>query len=196
MTNRTQGVADVADLSALRQLLVRRGHEQYTGEPVSHLAHGLQAATLARRAGADDALVVAALLHDIGHLVTTHTGTPTLDGIDDQHEQLGAQLLSQWFGAAVVEPVRWHVQAKRYLVTNPGYLRALSEDSQRSLALQGGPMDAEQQQTFMALPWAQAALALRRWDEGAKVPDWAVADLDAVWPLVQQVAATHPPAQP
>jgi phosphonate degradation associated HDIG domain protein len=171
-------------LSALSQVFQSRGNGQYTGEPVTHLAHALQTAHLARRAGAGDALVVAALLHDIGHLVSGHSGTPTLDGIDDRHEHTGADLLACWFGEDVTGPVRLHVQAKRCLAANPAYWRALSEDSRRSLLLQGGPMDKGEVAVFRVSPWAMEALMLRRWDEAAKNPLWKVGELAEIWPLV------------
>lgn len=176
-----------ATLPELRDLLERLGPGQYTGEPVSHLAHALQAAHLARRAGAGDALVVAALLHDIGHLVSGLPGTPTVEGVDDRHEQTGADLLARWFGPEVTQPVRLHVLAKRCLAARPAYARALSEDSRRSLVLQGGPMDEAGQRAFTAMPWSMEALALRRWDEAAKNPLWKVAALEEVWPLVEAV---------
>jgi len=113
-------------------------------------------------AGADSSLVAAALLHDIGHL---------RNETDSRHGDAGAQWLSQWFGAAVTEPVRLHVAAKRYLcATEPGYLGLLSEESVRTLALQGGPMTAGQAAAFGTLPFARDAVAVRRWDDEAKDP--------------------------
>lgn len=167
-----------------RQLLQQRGHERYTGEPVTHLQHALQAATLAERAGASDALVTAALLHDIGHLWHGLPGSPSADGLDDQHETLAAEVLARCFGDDVVQLVAWHVAAKRRLCVNPAYLKVLSEDSLRSLALQGGPMNAAQAQGFDALPFAQDALRLRHWDEGAKRPGMDTEPLAHFWPRV------------
>ncbi len=175
-------------LDTLRCWLETRGSERYDGEPVSHLEHALQCARLAKRAGADDALVVAALLHDIGHLASGLPGTPSAAGIDDRHEALGAALLARWFPADVVEPVRLHVQAKRCLAANPSYLEALSADSRRSLALQGGPMDDGERVCFAALPHAKQALRLRRWDDAAKQPHAALPTLDACWAVVRRVA--------
>lgn len=177
-------------LSDLHQLIRQRGDEQYTGEPVSHLSHALQCALLARRAGAGPALVAAALLHDVGHLLSGLAGTPSAQGRDDRHEELGALALARWFGPDVTEPVRLHVQAKRVLAARPAYARALSEDSQRSLVLQGGPMDAPGCARFLALPYAQDALSLRRWDDAAKKPGRDRWTLEEAWALVRS-AASH-----
>lgn len=115
---------------------------------------------------------LAAWLHDIGHLVSGLEGSPTLVGIDDAHESLGAVLLTPLFGHAVAEPVALHVAAKRYLVaTRPGYALTLSPDSTRSLALQGGPMSPYEAAAFIARPFARDALRLRAWDDMAKRVD-------------------------
>lgn len=180
-------------LDDLFDLLHSRGHEQYDGEDVSHLEHALQTATLALHAKAGDALVTAALLHDIGHLVHGRRGTPSADGIDDWHEVLGAEVLAPLFPPAVSEPVRLHVRAKRALAVHPGYLRALSADSQRSLVLQGGPMTAEEAENFLLRPHAAAAVRLRRWDDAAKTPGLATPSLESFRALSRRCAL---PARP
>ncbi len=182
-------VAAPRSLPQLRALLELRGGERYDGEPVSHLEHALQSATLARRAGAGDALVAAALLHDIGHLAAGLPGTPSAQGIDDRHEELGSGLLAALFPPEVCAPIRLHVQAKRHLAAQPAYLKVLSADSLRSLALQGGPLSAPQQQEFVALPFSQDAVRLRRWDDAAKTPRWDTDSLDEVWATVERAAA-------
>ncbi|MFN3628988.1 MAG: HD domain-containing protein [Casimicrobiaceae bacterium] len=171
----------------LRAVLLARGGERYTGEPVSHLEHALQCADFAERAGGAEPLVVAALLHDIGHLLSHFSGTPSAAGIDDRHELLGAACLDPLFGAEVSEPVRLHVAAKRYLAADPAYWRALSEDSLRSLALQGGEMSVEERTAFEQSPHAAAALRLRRWDDAAKRPGRATPRLEHFWPRVEQL---------
>lgn len=148
----------------------QRGRLAYAGEGVSQLQHAWQCAGLAQRAGATPALQLAAWLHDLGHLMSDLTGTPTAQGIDDSHEALAAHVLSSTFGTAVGDPVALHVLAKRYLVTvQPGYHDGLSADSVRSLALQGGPMGSHDRAAFLSRPSAQAALRLRVWDDLAKV---------------------------
>jgi phosphonate degradation associated HDIG domain protein len=152
-------------------LFERHGHQAYEGlrrESVDALAHALQTAQLAEWAQADGALVLAALLHDIGHFIAD-ASLP--DDADDGHELHGAHWLAQGFGPAVVEPVRLHVQAKRYLVaTDPRYADSLSEASVHSLRAQGGPMTRDECRRFEALPFADGAVLLRRWDDSAKTP--------------------------
>src|SRR5204863_4106428 len=115
------------------ELLERRGGANYGGERVSQLEHALQCATLAEEAGADAALITAALLHDIGHLVHDLGTEPATQGIDDRHEMRGREWLSGHFGGNVTEPVRLHVNAKRYLTaSDPGYPATLAAGSVRS----------------------------------------------------------------
>ncbi len=158
---------------AVLKLFQTHGHVAYEGEGVSHLQHAWQCAQFAQQAQASRALCLAAWLHDVGHLVNHLPGTPTLHGVNDQHEIVAGELLAAPFGLAVSGPVSLHVQAKRYLVANnPAYFARLSADSVRSLALQGGPMSESESLAFRAAPWAQDALRLRSWDEAAKVADW------------------------
>lgn len=162
------------DLQDIARLYYERGGVAYAGEPVSQAEHALQCAWLAEQAGADDELVAAALLHDLGHLLviehSTLTRSPTELGIDDRHQFIALPLLRGVFGPAVLEPIRLHVDAKRYLcATRPDYLAGLSADSRRSLALQGGVYDDAQARRFAAQPWAADAVRLRLWDDAAKV---------------------------
>jgi phosphonate degradation associated HDIG domain protein len=150
-------------------LFARRGGEQYAGEPVTQLEHALQTALLAEQAGAGDELVTACLLHDLGHLVHDLGESPTLRGIDDVHQYLAIPFLRGVFPQEVLGAIGGHVDAKRYLcATRPGYEQALSEDSKRSLKLQGGVFSAEQAEAFMAKPGAAHAVRLREWDDLAK----------------------------
>jgi [1-hydroxy-2-(trimethylamino)ethyl]phosphonate dioxygenase len=152
-------------------LFRRSGGSQYGGEAVSQLEHALQAATFAEADGASSPLIAAALLHDIGHLLHELPDDAPEQGIDDQHELLGAAWLEARFIPDVVEPVKLHVAAKRYLCTvDPSYHSRLSPPSVTSLMLQGGPMSSEEVLAFDALPFAADAVRLRQWDEAAKVP--------------------------
>src|SRR5580658_4304337 len=121
-----------------------RGDSEYFGEAVSQREHALQAAYFATREGAGEALVVAALLHDIGHLLGDREDMAQ-HGIDGRHEDSGHDWLASRFSAEIAEAVRLHVDAKRYLCqVHPEYLEKLSPTSQLSLKLQGGPFsDAE-----------------------------------------------------
>jgi gamma-butyrobetaine dioxygenase len=149
-------------VEVIGELFAGPGAGDHLGEPVTIGEHMLQAGALAEAAGAEGTLVAAALLHDIGHLL----GKP-----DKTHGEAGARWLSQWFGAAVTEPVRLHVPAKRYLcATDADYFALLSAESVRTLSLQGGPMSAAEAAAFEALPHAREAATVRRWDDQAKDP--------------------------
>ena len=165
-------------LSDIEHLFAARGAEQYTGEPVTHLEHALQSARLAEGEGANDALVTAALLHDLGHLLHDMEDTPSARGIDDIHQYRVVPFLRGVFPDAVIDAISRHVDAKRYLcAARPGYHAALSEDSQRSLRLQGGIFDADQAAAFIAQPGAPDAVRVRLWDDLAKEPGMATPDL-------------------
>jgi phosphonate degradation associated HDIG domain protein len=157
------------DLADIEILFRRHGHEQYAGEPVTQLEHALQTAHIAEQSGADDGLVTACLLHDLGHLLAQQGETPTLRGIDDTHQYVAIPFLRGLFADTVLEAIRLHVDAKRWLcATNPGYHERLSEDSKRSLVLQGGVFDAAGAEAFIARPGARDAVLLRQWDDLAK----------------------------
>ncbi|MBL8615280.1 MAG: HD domain-containing protein, partial [Deltaproteobacteria bacterium] len=141
-------------------LLREAGARRYDGEDVSQAAHALQAAALAAEAGAPVALQLAALLHDLGHLLLPEGEA----AVDRAHERAGAAWLSTWLRPEISEPVCLHVAAKRALARDRAYAEALSPASVRSLALQGGPFDDDALQAFLDGPHAQDALALRRWD--------------------------------
>ena len=157
-------------LADIDGLFRKHGHIEYSGEGVTQLEHALQAAQLAENEGASDELVTAAFLHDLGHMLNLQGDTPTARGIDDQHQYFAIPFLRPLFSPAVIEAIRLHVDAKRALCAlEPGYYAALSEDSKRSLKLQGGIFDPEQLEAFMAKPYAADAIRVRRWDDQAKV---------------------------
>lgn len=160
-------VAEVVDL-----------YERYASgtydEVVTQLDHALQTAALARADGADDALVAAALLHDVGHLLALRDGgVADGDVVDDlRHEARGARWLVRLFPPAVTAPIALHVAAKRYrCAVDPTYHAGLSEGSRRSLVRQGGPMTADEVARFEANPAAAEAVRLRGWDDGGKRTD-------------------------
>jgi phosphonate degradation associated HDIG domain protein len=156
-------------LADIERLFAERGGEQYSGEPVTQLEHALQSAFQAENEGADEEVVTAALLHDLGHLLHRLGDTPTLGGVDDLHQYLAIPFLRGLFGDGVLGPIRLHVDAKRYLcATRPGYHAALSDDSKRSLVLQGGVFNPDQAQAFIAQPGATQAVRVRIWDDLAK----------------------------
>ncbi len=158
-------------LASIERLFLRRGGEQYSGEPVTQLEHALQTAHLAEQSGAGDALVTACLLHDLGHLLNDQGDTPSLRGTDDAHQHFALPFLRGLFPAAVLGAIKLHVDAKRYLCcTNALYHAGLSEDSKRSLVLQGGAFAPHQAQAFISQPGAGDAVMLRQWDDLAKLP--------------------------
>ena len=155
----------------IRDIYERRATARYGLSDVNQQQHALQAAAMAEANGEPPALIVAALVHDIGHMIHDLGENPAEAGIDDKHEALGAVWLEDHFGPEVTEPVRLHVPAKRYLcTTDQSYFGKLSEDSVLSLKLQGGLMTSEEVAAFEANPHAQAAVRLRRLDEAAKDP--------------------------
>ena len=157
------------------------------GEHVNQMEHALQCALLAQQAGANDELVVAALLHDVGHLLHRDARGALLAGVDDVHENLGAKYLAKWFGPAVCQPIALHVQAKRFLCRRElAYHDLLSPVSQRSLALQGGPMSEAQALEFESNEQAVAAVQLRRWDDEAKVAGLATPPLSYFMAMVEK----------
>ena len=161
-------------------LLVVRGGDSYFGEPVTVLEHSLQAAHFATTANSEDALIVAALLHDVGHLLHSDDEDAAEHGLDTRHEKLGVFYLAPHLPASVTEPIRLHVGAKRYLcAVDREYLKALSPSSLLSLGLQGGPMAETEIAAFLAQPFAHDGVALRRWDDEAKIPHLDVPGVEA-----------------
>jgi len=152
------------------QLFASRGAEEYMGEAVSMSQHMEQSAACAVADAAADSLVIAALLHDIGHFIGEHPIEALENGIDNLHETAGADYLAPYFPPAITEPIRLHVAAKRYLcATDDGYFGRLSEASVNSLMVQGGPMNAEEVAAFEANPYHKDAVKLRLYDDDGKV---------------------------
>jgi phosphonate degradation associated HDIG domain protein len=161
------------------QLMKERGSESYFGEPVSQLEHALQAAWHATEARSSLEMTVAALLHDVGHLLHHLPESVADEGVDTRHEIAGYEWLLQRSGPDVAEPVRLHVPAKRYLCCiEPEYFSSLSAASVQSLELQGGPFSREEANEFEALRHYREAVALRRWDDLAKVPGMTVPGIE------------------
>jgi [1-hydroxy-2-(trimethylamino)ethyl]phosphonate dioxygenase len=162
------------------------GDEQYFGEAITQTEHALQSAWLAEKAGAAPAIVGAALLHDVGHLLHGMGEDIAEEDVDARHEAVGAAFLAQRFNTELVAAVSLHVLAKRYLVgTDPAYAANLSPASVRSLELQGGPMGPQEAAEFAAKKAAAGAIALRRWDDEAKVVGLKTPDLDHFRPYLE-----------
>jgi [1-hydroxy-2-(trimethylamino)ethyl]phosphonate dioxygenase len=178
-----------ASAGKIFDLMASRGSGRYGLSAVSQIEHALQCAALAQARRLGDEMVLAALFHDLGHLVVGGDVNLAGQGIDDKHEEISARILAKVYGAPVAEPVRLHVAAKRYLcAVDPAYYGKLSEDSRQSLILQGGPMAAEEVAAFDRLEHGKAALALRRIDDEAKVAGLATPGLDAYRAVSARVA--------
>jgi phosphonate degradation associated HDIG domain protein len=166
-----------------------RGARAYFGERVSMTEHGLQAAWFAQVEAAPKPLVIAALLHDIGHLLELVPDELADWTTDARHEEIGARWLATRFGPEVSEPVRLHVPAKRYLcATDPDYLRQLSPASVHTLKLQGGPMSPEETRAFEREPHYREAVRVRRWDDQGKVAGLRTAPLEAYLAMLNAAA--------
>ncbi len=174
--------------SVIQAMFEAKGASEYGGESVTQLEHALQAAMLAEQSNSTPQLVLAALLHDIGHLLHDLPEDAPALGIDDHHENSGYAFLIRHFSSAVTEPVRQHVAAKRYLcAVDREYLDQLSDPSRTSLALQGGPMNDAEVKEFEANPFFQDSILLRRWDDQAKLVDCETPSLNHFLDLIDQL---------
>jgi phosphonate degradation associated HDIG domain protein len=174
-----------AEIAALFE---RRGAGSYFGERVSMLEHALQAAHFARTEEAAPALIVAALLHDVGHLLEDVPADINDWHVDARHEEIGSAWLARHFGPEVFEPVALHVAAKRYLcATDPAYFGRLSEASVRTLGLQGGPMPAAELAAFEGRRFHREAVRLRHWDDQGKIGGWHAPALAQYLDLIESV---------
>ena len=203
-----QPIGSVMSLSIpeIVDLLNGRAHTWYGQEAVSQLAHALQCAHLAEVAEESPETIVAALLHDLGHMLGANSQQPisamqavgdgesqdpgqTMPTTDDLHQYIALPFLRGVFGDAVLEPIKLHVEAKRYLcATDSTYWEALSPASKHSLVLQGGVHSPEQVSAFKALAFSEQAARLRRYDDLAKVPGAKTPGLDHYEQLMRAVA--------
>ena len=176
----------------LADIFERRGGEEYLGEPVTMAEHMLQGATLAENANLPEIIIVAALLHDIGHF-TSEFGTFRMDDTKDRyHEEAGAQVLEAFFPTLVTDCVRYHVAAKRYLcATRPEYFNRLSDASVHSLNLQGGPMSPQETAEFEQNPNLEQIIQVRYLDDAGKHADMETPDFAHFAPMVQRIVDSH-----
>ncbi|MCR9058504.1 MAG: HD domain-containing protein [Rhodobacteraceae bacterium] len=184
--NRDNIVAFIGDI------FERCGDEEYLGEPVTMAEHMLQGATIAERNGLDEEIIVGVLLHDIGHF-TSEFGTFSMEDTEDRfHEEAGAQVLSSYFPSVIVDCVRHHVAAKRYLcATKPDYFKRLSEASVHSLNLQGGPMSPDEVADFEKNPNLKKIIQVRYLDEAGKQANMETPDFWHFAPMVQTLVDRH-----
>ena len=172
----------------LEDIFERRGGEEYLGEPVTMAEHMLQGATIAEQNGEPEIIVVSALLHDIGHF-TSEFGMFSMEDTKDRlHEDAGAKVLQNFFPQLVIDCVRYHVAAKRYLcATRPSYFYKLSEASVHSLNLQGGPMCNDEVREFEKNPYLKDILKVRYLDEAGKSEDMSIPSFSYFAPMVQRI---------
>ena len=179
-------------VSFLAYIFEECGDEEYLGESVTMAQHMLQGATLAEKEGLSENVIVAALLHDIGHF-TSEFGTFSMsDQADKYHEEAGAKVLESFFPSVVIDCVKYHVAAKRYLcATSPTYFKKLSNASVHSLNLQGGPMSKVEIKKFRKNPNLDQIVQVRYLDDAGKDPNMAIPDFWHFAPMIKRVIETH-----
>lgn len=173
-------------------LFNKRGVDAYLGEEVTIAEHMLQAAHFATLNDAPEPLIIAALLHDVGHFTNEFGDDYIEQGMDNLHEEAGSMVLSPFFLKTVTEPVRLHVAAKKYLcATDHMYYDALSDASKQTLKLQGGIMNSQSKKEFERNPYFASAVQLRRYDDAAKIPAMKVAGLNHYLDTLECVRKPH-----
>jgi len=178
----------------LADIFERRGNEEYLGEPVTMAQHMLQGAHFAEEAGEPEIIIVAALLHDVGHFTSEFGMFSMADTRDRFHEEAGAEVLERFFPPLVTDCVRHHVAAKRYLcATDSDYFNELSEASIHSLSLQGGAMDPDEVAEFEKNPNLEAIVRVRRYDDAGKLPDFKTMPFSHYIPMIQRVVDSRAP---
>jgi [1-hydroxy-2-(trimethylamino)ethyl]phosphonate dioxygenase len=179
-------------IAFIGDIFTRRGADSYVGEDVTMSQHMLQGAQLAEQAEAGDAMIAAALLHDIGHYTNEFPKDALETGTDNHHDEAGAAVLAAFFPKSITDCVRYHVAAKRFLcATDAHYFDRLSAASVHTLGLQGGPMDDAEVSVFSKKTNLEAILQVRIWDDAGKVKDMETPDFDHYAPMLQRVVDAY-----
>ena len=150
----------------------------YIGEKVTMTEHMIQSAMLAEKSNSSPSLICASLLHDYGHFILDDPDELVNQKKDGKHEDIAYQYLKTYFNKSVVEPIKNHVRAKRYLATNQKYYQILSQASKVSLHLQGGVMNGEEAKEFEKEKFFDDSIKLRKFDEAAKKIDIEMKDIN------------------
>jgi len=179
-------------IALIYEIIERRGHESYLGEGLSMREHMLQTAFLAENEGGSDEEIAVALLHDIGHFTDEFPEKSLEKGLNNFHEDCGANILSGFFPETVVVAVRHHVEAKRYLcATESGYFACLSAASVNSLNVQGGPMNEAEVTIFEGHTHKNLFVKVRKWDDAAKVVGMSTPPFSHYVPVLERVLITR-----
>lgn len=174
----------------LSDIFQRRGREEYLGECVTMEQHMLQAAHFAKQANESEEVIIAALLHDIGHFTSEFGAYSPDDTEDKHHEDAGAEILQTFFPKLISDCARYHVAAKRYLcATTPDYFNKLSPASVHTLSLQGGPMNDVEIAQFESNPYLTQIVNVRRYDEAGKEPDLETEPFSYYLPMMRRLVA-------
>ena len=140
----------------------------YIGEKVTITEHMIQTAMLAEKNNCSSSLICSSLLHDYGHFILENPDVLVIKGKDGKHEDVGYEFLKKYFVKNVVEPIKYHVKAKRYLARDKNYYQILSKASKVSLKLQGGIMNDKEAREFEGNEFFESSIKLRKFDEEAK----------------------------
>ncbi|MDA9233695.1 HD domain-containing protein [Candidatus Pelagibacter sp.] len=143
----------------------------YIGEKVTISQHMIQTAMLAEKIKCNDDLICSCLLHDYGHFIIENPDELVKGSLDGEHENIGYEYLKKFFKKEIVEPIKYHVLAKRYLAKDKKYFNLLSDASKTSLRLQGGVLNDEECNKFKEKKYFKASILLRKFDEAAKKTD-------------------------
>jgi [1-hydroxy-2-(trimethylamino)ethyl]phosphonate dioxygenase len=174
-------------VTLIEDIFHRRGAESYLGEDVTMSQHMLQAAARAENENRDDEVVVAALLHDIGHYTNEFPEDALEQGMDNFHQNAGARVLEGHFPKRIVDCVKFHVDAKRYLcATREDYYEDLSEASKHSLKLQGGPYSKQEVEAFSGQDFLDDILTVRICDDLGKDASMVTPNFAHFRPLLEK----------
>ena len=162
----------------------QNNHSLYIGEKVTITEHMIQTAMLSEENHSSESLICACLLHDYGHFIIEDPDRLVSKSIDGKHEDIGFNFLNNYFRPEVVEPIRLHVQAKRYLCREKSYWSALSEASKVSLKLQGGVMNDNEAKKFISFKFHDKAILLRKYDDEGKIPNTKIKKIEEYRDLI------------